>query len=58
MISWQIADPAQVLDGLLALALGQEPAWRLLEPDRAEEQETTWDQLNLSSELVVAVLDR
>lgn len=42
----QLADPAQVLDGLLALVVQEEPAGRLWQQERADQEQSRRDQLH------------
>lgn len=46
LVDAKLADPAEVAEGLLALALEHKPSWRLADPDGSDEEETSWDQLN------------
>lgn len=46
LVACKLADPAKVLQALLTSALGEKPARSLLDPDTADQEKTTRDQLN------------
>ena len=46
VVGGQVTDPAKVLDGLLALVLGHEPAGAFPDPESSKEKHTSGDELD------------
>lgn len=46
MVGGDLADPAEVLDGLLAAATQEQPARRLFDEEKADNQKARWNQLD------------
>lgn len=46
MIRRQLADPAEISDGIFPTPAGEKPTRRLLEEDCTDEEQAGWDQLD------------
>jgi hypothetical protein len=46
IVQGQVADPGKVLERLLAPALGEEPSRALTDPNRANEEKTSGNELD------------
>jgi hypothetical protein len=58
VVGGQIANPAKILDGLLAAVLGHEPAGALPDPEGSEEKHTGGNELNGEGDDPLSVVGR